>query len=276
MFIYDDEKMTWTASWLLAFAGYYASDNIKEGYDVQQWVALDKNGYSAYPFGLDKVKGNIGKEGYWCFKVNNKRSTNKAKSCIDWHLAQPSFANQVDKVAQDCPCTLQQAVLDRRYRWNSNDWLVRLCIRVKVNRGEKIDSCPLTKKHYCVSSTGPQLLRIDNKAIESQNGNPIRYYHRCCYEVPTGDLIKDSELGLLTVTHITDQYPSSHSFTTKYMRSEMKIQDSRGFNYCCQDTDLCDKFFERRSIPTCINYTVPDRCKEFHILVPILTYAVVW
>ena len=254
--------MKWIARWVPAYAGYYASKDHYQYFDVKKLVSNNR-----YPFALDAIMGNTRKEGTWAYKVSSKQFLNKAKSCIEWLYKQPVLSFEVEKVSEDCPCTIEQAVLDQRYWWS--DATIRTCLFEKfVNEAKpaSIRNClfPHGKGYVCVNSAGPKLLTIDGNVIESENGNPLWYDYRCCYELLTGSLLTDSEFGLSSVVHVSDLHPLNSSSPVRNMISEMMVEDLTGFNYCCQDAndvDLCDKYFKQRHIPTCSNYSAPDRCK---------------
>ena len=181
---------------------------------------------------IDDEKGNTNEVGRWFFRIENNQGTVSAREkCLAWHQWQRQILAYLDAnflkvfgILVPCPCQVWQAWRDGSFWFDTFN---------------------------CAFSRRTAILRIPvgNQVI------PVRLYQQCCY---SADL---SSLGALIIGlpdggHLTMIFPQWFYKLT----NELGIySDSEAYDYCCVNSNECERFYKVRPSRDCRGYRPPPR-----------------
>ena len=230
IFVYDDEGMLWTESWIRPRFGY--SVNWEGTRNVNQQI-LNGYGYLGYlgAYRFDSYVGNTNFKGRWIWKIGEK--VNYAAKCYEWYWKQPSWYYlwiMRYHSPSDCPCTFWQAIFDRR---------------------------------FIFSSYRPNMYCFKQRATWFFYWSSVSFHTTCCYDSRWLFLISwlYPSMGLATQRHVSRSYPwyyiAYYSYYRSYSRWQAVVDDTKAFEYCCQLSPLCHLYYEKRPVPRCWYYIPP-------------------
>ena len=180
-------------------------------------------------YNLDKKAGNTGFHGRYFWRIGNKNRKDAMEKCFLWINLQRQ-ANIVywynlrikQNRAMACPCTLRQALLDRRF---ISDWW-------------------FTGRDGCFITRRPALFDVQGKTVMRQ---------RCCYSTEYGSLlIGPANGGRLYLT------PFEHRWNAQKVFYD---SDQQAYEFCCFGSALCEVFYSYRPSDDCTGYSPPQRRK---------------
>ena len=192
-------------------------------------------------YNLDKKAGNTGLAGRYLWRIENRNRRDAKDKCFTWISLQQqanilnlySFRIQLNP-AMACPCSLSQALLDRRF---IPDWW-------------------FTGRDGCFITRRPVLFDEERKTVMRQ---------RCCYSIEFGSLlIGPPNGGRLYLT------PFEHRWNAQKVFYD---SDQQAYEFCCFGSALCDLFYSYRPSDDCAEYRVPRRRKFFFLFCYISLYV---
>ena len=255
---------------------------VKVGY---RYTASEEQTKSFHPeipaqytkFRFDKAKfpnaNGVNETGVFSIHVSNFVSTQAVRKCISWYEAQPSkediaalyTASNIteersrlirrNNVLSDCPCTLRQAIVDRRYRLEDRRKLRQIqgCHRPRRIRNLR----------KCLELQGKPTVCFQRRRYTPDSSFNFNYKigTRCCYEPEAGEL--------LTGSSGYDNLDSQNHFIplTGDVRTLKKTiqRDIVGHRDCCLLSGLCNRYDDHTRIPTCASYVPGRRCKYYFV-----------
>ena len=182
---------------------------------------------------IDDEKGNTNEDGRWFLRIENNQGTVSARAkCIAWHQWQRQLLAYLDEnfpnvfaELEPCPCQVRQAWRDGSFWFDTFD---------------------------CAYSADTIILTIpiENQVIE------VMLYQQCCYSLDLtsfGALI----LGVPDGGHVTVEFPES--FKNRSADEIGIYSDSEAYDYCCLESNECERFYEYRPSRDCTGYRPPPR-----------------
>ncbi|XP_078349239.1 mucin-like protein [Oculina patagonica] len=222
MYNYPEGGIQWSAPTSVSNYIHYTK---YRGLPVMGWNAGDSDG-KVFNYirsetvgieSIDSLPGNTNIIGKWFFRLENSKGEQDA---IQKCLRW--FKNQPDPSShsdslEPCPCTLRQGRFDERFQWS------------------RLQS-PYT---YCVYTRFPSSA---NRGRE------------CCYNAGFDGL----GFGALIVGYpgggVIDRY---HKYASRTLRLKHEFSDVLGYQYCCVQSKLCERYYKKRPSEGCENYRPP-------------------
>ncbi|XP_073233536.1 mucin-like protein [Porites lutea] len=212
----------WTQATGIPVAGWNAGDD-----GNSSTLNIKGSGTLVAMYNLDKKAGNTGLAGRYFWRIENRNRRDAKDKCFTWISLQQqanilnlySFRIQLNP-AMACPCSLSQALLDRRF---FPDWW-------------------FTGRDGCFITRRPVLFDEERKTVMRQ---------RCCYSIEFGSLlIGPPNGGRLYLT------PFEHRWNAQKVFYD---SDQQAYEFCCFGSALCDLFYSYRPSDDCAEYRVPRR-----------------
>ncbi|RDD36431.1 Deleted in malignant brain tumors 1 protein, partial [Trichoplax sp. H2] len=134
-FLYEDKGMNWWKRYRLT--------NARVGYSNKfpMYTYELPNSNTKQLLRIDSTTGNYGKKGRWMYRVDDPsiNHINYAQRCRTWFVNEPLpdvYLNEL--LRRPCPCSILQAIRDRRFRLNLNTFCMRSRFSRRVSSGERV------------------------------------------------------------------------------------------------------------------------------------------
>ena len=142
-FIYKDKGMNWWKRYKFtkAQAGY-SNGTLQYSYELP-------NSFNSQILRIDSAIGNYGRKGRWLYRIDDSsiNQINYYSNCQAWFASEPSPSIYLDAIRRlPCPCSIFQAIRDRRFRLNIFTFCAQSRFSRRANNGLRV------RQQCCYSS----------------------------------------------------------------------------------------------------------------------------
>lgn len=180
---------------------------------------------------IDEEKGNTNEVGKWFFRIERNQGTASAsEKCLIWYQWQLRLQFILERylaLLEPCPCSLWQAWWDGRFYFHTLN-------------------CVLSRNRIILP------IRVEGQIVW------LILYQQCCYSI---DL---SSFGALIVGLPKGGHVNIKFYNLPKELSDM-YSDDLAYDYCCEQSNECKRYYEVRPSRNCDGYQPPIRSKPLSI-----------
>ena len=166
---------------------------------------------------IDSLQGNRKIIGKWFFRLENSKGEQDAIQKCLRWFKNQPDPSSYSDALEPCPCTLRQAVFDERFQW----------------------LFPITQDSYCFYTRFPST---------ADRGR------QCCYNARFGGIGFGALIFGYPGGGVVDRY---HRLATGTLALKHQFSDVLGFQSCCVQSKLCERYYKKRPSEGCENYKPP-------------------